>query len=275
MTTATCSRRPVQRGAPCAADPRGPGVRTGRMQLRVLASGAVPGERGGVRPPRGARGGAAAARRQRDTQPAPQAVCGRRRAAHHTLLFVRLLERMRRATAIEFGVPLRSLSPRQAFISRVLPHSDPERASIHADECSVPGYHYSAVLYLSTSVEALQADQAGAVTAGEAARAAHAAEADFAGGELRFYGREQTPTRTRPARPCLRWCCRGAGRRLSSRRAGRTCTRWPASPPASATHFPPSLRPNSPRRPLRGGLISGAARPSAAPPVRRRCGSSG
>ena len=119
------------------------------------------------------------------------------------------------------------------------------------------------------------ADQAGAVTAGEAVRAAHAAEADFAGGELRFYGREQTPTRTRPARPCLRWCCRGAGRRLSSRRAGRTCTRWPASPPASATHFPPSLRPNSPRRPLRGGLISGAARPSAAPPVRRRCGSSG
>lgn len=110
-----------------------------------------------------------------------------------TLLFVRLLERMRRATAIEFGVPLRSLSPRQAFISRVLPHSDPERASIHADECSVPGYHYSAVLYLSTSVEALQADQAGAVTAGEAARAARAAEADFAGGELRFYGRDADP----------------------------------------------------------------------------------
>ena len=60
---------------------------------------------------------------------------------------LRLIERARRAVAAEYAVPLVSLSPRQAFLSRVTPETEPQ--SLHADESSVAAFHYSAVLYLS------------------------------------------------------------------------------------------------------------------------------
>jgi hypothetical protein len=94
-----------------------------------------------------------------------------------TLLFVRLLERMRRAVATEYGVPLALLAPRQAFISRVTPVETDysrNRNPIHVDESSVPGYHYSAVLYLSSSEEAIET--------GEGPQEHH-----FSGGGLHFY----------------------------------------------------------------------------------------
>ena len=65
------------------------------------------------------------------------------------LLFVRLIERMRRAIAHEYGLPLKSIKPRQTFLSR-LSMPEPERQSLHVDESSFPSFHYSGVLYLST-----------------------------------------------------------------------------------------------------------------------------
>ena len=53
------------------------------------------------------------------------------------------------------GLHLALLS--QAFISRIVPSTATDSNPVHVDECSVPSYHYSAVLYLSTSAEALQA----------------------------------------------------------------------------------------------------------------------
>ena len=71
-------------------------------------------------------------------------------AAHLQLL--RLVERMRRAIAIEYGVPHASLTPRQAFVSRITGATD-ERiyTQRHVDESSTRAFHYSAVLYLSES----------------------------------------------------------------------------------------------------------------------------
>lgn len=69
-----------------------------------------------------------------------------------TLTFLRLVERMRRALAHEYGLPLPQLTPRQTFVSRIT-HACEERQSLHADEASVPSYHYSCVLYLSSQLE--------------------------------------------------------------------------------------------------------------------------
>ena len=91
-----------------------------------------------------------------------------------TLLFIRLLERMRRAIALEYGLPLHSLSPVTAFISRSVPNDDVTRRLVHVDESSWGAYHYSAVLYLCTSAEALAAD------------GVRTAAADFSGGALHF-----------------------------------------------------------------------------------------
>lgn len=67
---------------------------------------------------------------------------------HLTLL--RLVERLRRAVAHEYGVPLHTLTPRQAFVSRISGGSDvPSYTQLHVDESSTSAFHYSAVLYLS------------------------------------------------------------------------------------------------------------------------------
>uniref|UniRef100_A0A7S2FN77 Fe2OG dioxygenase domain-containing protein n=1 Tax=Haptolina brevifila TaxID=156173 RepID=A0A7S2FN77_9EUKA len=97
---------------------------------------------------------------------------------------------MRRAVAIEYGLPLASLSPRQTFVSRVSTVEDLARTpfSIHVDECSVPAYHYSAVLYLSVS--SLHPASAGAARdSQQPVRAEPSAgdTMDFTGGELRFH----------------------------------------------------------------------------------------
>ena len=69
-----------------------------------------------------------------------------------TLLFVRLIERMRRATAHEYGLHLSTVLPRQTFVSRIA-QSDGSRQSLHADESSTACFHYSCVLYLSSHGE--------------------------------------------------------------------------------------------------------------------------
>ena len=71
-----------------------------------------------------------------------------------TLLYVRFIERMRRAIAFEYGLELGAIRPRQTFVSRIIGHPDMSRKrDLHADEASFGQYHYSAVLYLSTHGE--------------------------------------------------------------------------------------------------------------------------
>ena len=73
-------------------------------------------------------------------------------AATALLRMLRLVERMRRFLAREYGVPLRTLRPRLAFANRI--HAprvieELDVGDLHADECSDPTYHYSGVLYLN------------------------------------------------------------------------------------------------------------------------------
>ena len=71
-----------------------------------------------------------------------------------TLLYVRFIERMRRAIALEYGLELATIRPRQTFVSRIIGHPDMSRKrDLHADEASFGQYHYSAVLYLNTHGE--------------------------------------------------------------------------------------------------------------------------
>ena len=65
---------------------------------------------------------------------------------------MRLLERTRRAIAHEYGLPLETVAPRQAFVSRTSKGAT-ARQSLHADESSYDTFHYSSVLYLSTQGE--------------------------------------------------------------------------------------------------------------------------
>jgi hypothetical protein len=103
------------------------------------------------------------------TRPPPRH-CPRARCAFRsirtTLLFVRMVERMRRAVAHEYGLPLLTISPVQTFAAQfVSPEAAAQGASqggggdaggkdaaggLHADECSFKDFHYSAVLYLGT-----------------------------------------------------------------------------------------------------------------------------
>eukprot|EP00966_Prymnesium_polylepis_P071825 1668115-Prymnesium_polylepis.1 len=53
-----------------------------------------------------------------------------------TLTFVRLLERMRRVIAHEYGLCLSSVAPRQTFVSRISESGDATRQSLHVDESS-------------------------------------------------------------------------------------------------------------------------------------------
>lgn len=66
-----------------------------------------------------------------------------------TLLFVRFVERMRRAIAHEYGLPLSSVLPMQTFVSCFIGAQD-RQGGLHSDESTHPEFHYSAVLYLST-----------------------------------------------------------------------------------------------------------------------------
>lgn len=71
-----------------------------------------------------------------------------------TLLYIRLVERMRRAVAYEYGLQLDRVAPRQTFVSRITGVAgDEARQSVHTDEGSCATYHYSGVLYLSTQHE--------------------------------------------------------------------------------------------------------------------------
>lgn len=70
-------------------------------------------------------------------------------------LFIRLVERMRRALAREYGLPLRRLRPRLAFVSRVVAPDEGgewDVGELHADECSDSSYHYSGILYLNAGL---------------------------------------------------------------------------------------------------------------------------
>ena len=98
-----------------------------------------------------------------------------------TLTYVRLLERMRRAVAHEWGLPLESVAPRQSFVSRIAGEADAERQSVHCDESSTGSFHYSAVLYLTSQAEDFEG---GGFAFTDPAGADHvaAAAADDAGG---------------------------------------------------------------------------------------------
>ena len=71
-----------------------------------------------------------------------------------TLLFLRLLERLRRTVAHEYGLPLSCVFTQSAFTSRI-PHiaGQADYGATHADESSSDQFHYSAVLHLQTSGE--------------------------------------------------------------------------------------------------------------------------
>jgi len=67
------------------------------------------------------------------------------------LLFVRLLERLRRAIALEYGLPLPSLRAHSGFVARITSRAAPgSYGTVHADESSCDKFHYSALLYLSS-----------------------------------------------------------------------------------------------------------------------------
>jgi hypothetical protein len=68
-----------------------------------------------------------------------------------TLLFSRLLERLRRATAHEYGLPLASVAPHSPFVSQwVFRGHSGTHTPLHCDEAICGDYHYSSVLHLTT-----------------------------------------------------------------------------------------------------------------------------
>ncbi len=75
--------------------------------------------------------------------------------------FVRLIERVRRTMAHEYGVPLSSLLPLQAYSRKYVAGTtqkgggggEGDFVTLHTDEATHAGYHYSCVLYLSTQGE--------------------------------------------------------------------------------------------------------------------------
>jgi len=69
-----------------------------------------------------------------------------------TLLFVRFVERMRRAIAHEYGLALSSVLPLQTFVSCFIGEQD-KQGGLHSDESTHKEFHYSCVLYLSTQHE--------------------------------------------------------------------------------------------------------------------------
>lgn len=102
------------------------------------------------------------------------------------LLFVRLLERVRRAIAREYGLPLNSIFADSGFVSRISARAAPASYGIvHADESSSDRFHYSALLYLNSQHEGSEGD------------------GSFGGGEFVFSDApvEQTPSPWRSPQP--------------------------------------------------------------------------
>lgn len=75
--------------------------------------------------------------------------------------FVRLIERVRRTISHEYGVPLSTLLPLQAYSRKYVAGTtqkgggggEGDFVTLHTDEATHSGYHYSCVLYLSTQGE--------------------------------------------------------------------------------------------------------------------------
>jgi len=74
------------------------------------------------------------------------------------LQFVRLIERVRRTVAHEYGLPLSTILPLQAYSRKYVAGTtqqgggggEGDYVTLHTDEATHAGYHYSCVLYLST-----------------------------------------------------------------------------------------------------------------------------
>ena len=77
------------------------------------------------------------------------------------LQFTRLIERVRRTIAHEYGLPLSSILPLQAYSRKYVAGTtqqgggggEGDFVTLHTDEATHDGYHYSCVLYLSTHEE--------------------------------------------------------------------------------------------------------------------------
>lgn len=69
-----------------------------------------------------------------------------------SLVFVRLVERMRRAIAHEYGLALSTVTPLQTFVS-FFEGQGAKQGGLHSDESTFGEFHYSCVLYLSTQHE--------------------------------------------------------------------------------------------------------------------------
>lgn len=74
------------------------------------------------------------------------------------LQFVRLTERVRRTMAYEYGLPLKTILPLQAYSRKYVAGTtqkgggggEGDFVTLHTDEATHSGYHYSCVIYLST-----------------------------------------------------------------------------------------------------------------------------
>eukprot|EP00571_Detonula_confervacea_P009891 CAMPEP_0172300772 /NCGR_PEP_ID=MMETSP1058-20130122/2792_1 /TAXON_ID=83371 /ORGANISM="Detonula confervacea, Strain CCMP 353" /LENGTH=698 /DNA_ID=CAMNT_0013010659 /DNA_START=13 /DNA_END=2109 /DNA_ORIENTATION=- len=77
------------------------------------------------------------------------------------LQFMRLIERVRRTIAHEYGVPLSTILPLQAYSRKYVAGTtqqgggggEGDHVILHTDEATHTGYHYSCVIYLSTHGE--------------------------------------------------------------------------------------------------------------------------
>lgn len=77
------------------------------------------------------------------------------------LMFTRLVERVRRSIAHEYGLPLSTILPLQAYSRQYVAGqqqaggggSEGDSVILHTDEATHAGYHYSSVLYLNTQGE--------------------------------------------------------------------------------------------------------------------------
>jgi len=88
------------------------------------------------------------------------------------LLYIRLLERVRRIVASDLGIKLKRLKLSGGFVSKF--DSSYSDTHYHCDESSYPTYHFSAVLYLNTIRQ------------------------DFSGGTLTFARSDSTPLEVEP-----------------------------------------------------------------------------
>lgn len=82
-------------------------------------------------------------------------------SAKSIVQFVRLVERVRRTIAHEYGLPLKTILPLQAYSRKYVAGTtqqgggggEGDFVTLHTDEATHAGYHYSCVLYLSTQGE--------------------------------------------------------------------------------------------------------------------------